>query len=113
MRSNTNADWGSPDDVSDDAPRDLAPALFNTHKEVLERVDLAAEPVVLGHVGVEVDLRLWEADSILHVGCESRDFLLDSTDRVNERSDFYLDGGQVVREGRVAHQDYLYLLRRG
>lgn len=99
--------------MSDDTPRDLDPALFNIHKEVLERVDLAAEPVVLGHVGVEVDLRLWEANSILHVGCERLYFFLYSIYRVNERSDFCLDGGQVVREGRVAHQDYMYLRRRG
>ena len=98
--------------MPDDALRDLAPALLNVHKESLERVDLSAEPVALGHVIVEVDLELWEADSILDVECARRDILLDSVNTFNERSDMRLDGGKVVREGRVTHQNDVHLWRR-
>jgi len=95
--------------VSDDALSDLAPALLNVHKEGLERVDIGAEPVALGHVVVAVELRLWEADSILHVRCERPDFLLDSVDnRPSDRcrrqadNDDYKMLSRAITTGNIA-----------
>lgn len=92
--------------------REVLPQRFFSHKEFLEYIDLFLEPVALGRVAVEVGLRLWEANSILHVGCECLDFDLASVDSVHGRFDLCLDGGQVVREGRLAHRNYLYLRHR-
>ncbi|KAI9450715.1 hypothetical protein BJY52DRAFT_1227047 [Lactarius psammicola] len=54
--------------MPNDALRDLAAALVNVYKEGLERCGLGAELLALDNVGVDVRLRLWEDDSIMHVG---------------------------------------------
>src|ERR1700722_16612587 len=109
VRCNTDTDGRRPDDVSNDTLLDLAPTVLDVHVERLEHVNLCADLPELGHVLVELDLRLWEVDSIPHPDCERADFSLDRFDSLKERSNMCLDGDQVIREGRVAHQNDVLL----
>ena len=91
MGSRTNTDWRCPNDVSNDALSDLTLVILNVLRESAECVDVAAKSVEPSHLVVEVGLRLWQVNSVLHGGCEGLDFPLSSLNTVSERHYMLLD----------------------